>query len=378
LTCRAFSLDNELIMKNAELTVSAPGRLCLLGEHQDYFGLAVLAAAIDLRIRISGRRIGEKKLILDLPDIQKKMDIPLGKELSYSRKRDYLRSGVNILSRRRVRWDSGWKCRISGDIPINSGSASSSALQVAWITFLLAAAENSQACDPGTAAELAFESEVAEFDEPGGKMDHFTSALGGVVSIHFTQPLKADLLAHSMGDFVLADSMVRKDTTGTLGFIKSNVLSAVERLKKVYPDFSLKHSPAEIVETSGAGFSPVEKRLLTGTLRTRDITAEGERLLRSGDMDHDRFGRLLNRQQKVIREDLKISSPRIDHMIDAAREAGALGAKINGSGEGGCIFAYCPGRTESVVKALKKLGSQVFIVRVGGGLTVHKRVTKKN
>ncbi len=356
-------------MNENELSVSAPGRLCLLGEHQDYFGLAVLAAAIDLRIRIAGHRIKEKKFALELPDIGEKAEFPIDKKLAYTHKRDYLRSGVNVLARRRVKWSSGWKCCISGDIPINSGTASSSALQVAWITFLLAAAGDHRAGDPETAAELAFESEVAEFNEPGGKMDHYTSALGGVVSIHFNQPLKAKPLTHSLDDFVLADSMVRKDTTGTLGFIKSHVMSAVERVKKKDPHFSLKKSSLEAA--SGAVLSSEEKRLLTGTIKTRDITAQGERLLRSGHMDHTLLGHLLNRQQQIIREDLQISSPRIDHMINTARKEGALGAKINGSGEGGCIFAYCPGCADEVAAALEKMDSRVYIVRVSGGLEMH-------
>lgn len=359
-------------MNENELSVSAPGRLCLLGEHQDYFGLAVLAAAVNLRIRITGHRIKEKKFMLELPDIVEKAEFPIDEKLAYAHKRDYLRSGVNVLARRRVKWNSGWTCRISGDIPINSGTASSSALQVAWITFLLAAAGDKRAGEPEKAAELAFESEVAEFNEPGGKMDHFTSALGGVVSIHFNQPLKAEPLMHSLGDFVLADSMVRKDTTGTLGFIKSHVLRAVERVKKEIPDFRLKKSSLEAAAASSAALSSEEKRLLTGTIKTRDITAEGERLLRSGNMDHTLFGHLLNRQQQVIRDDLQISSPRIDHMINTARKEGALGAKINGSGEGGCIFAYCPGCADAVAAALEKLDSRVYIVRVSGGLEVHK------
>ncbi len=353
-----------------EIFVSAPGRLCLLGEHQDYFGLPILAAAIDLRVRITGHRIKEKKFALDLADIKEKAEFPIGKILAYVSKRDYLRSGVNVLARRQVRWNSGWACRLSGDIPINSGTASSSALQVAWISFLLAAAEDSRADDPKTAAELAFESEVAEFDEPGGKMDHYTSALGGVVSIHFGPPLKADSLTHSLGDFVLADSMVRKDTTGTLGFIKSHVFRAVERIRREDPEFGLKLSLPEAAEKSSVRLSTAEKRLLSGTLKTRNITAEGERLLRSGELDHETLGCLLNRQQQVIREDLQISSPRIDQLIDTARDAGALGAKINGSGEGGCIFAYCPGCAETVAEALEKLNSRVFIVKVGGGLEV--------
>ncbi|MFC1564948.1 galactokinase family protein, partial [candidate division KSB1 bacterium] len=39
-----------------KLIVSAPGRICLFGEHQDYLGLPVIAAAIGLRISVSGER----------------------------------------------------------------------------------------------------------------------------------------------------------------------------------------------------------------------------------------------------------------------------------------------------------------------------------
>jgi len=360
------------MMKKEILSVSAPGRLCLFGEHQDYFGLPVLAAAIDLRIRVTGQRCPDKKLVLDLPDIGGRHDWPLGWNLDYSHKRDYLKSAVNILARKKIQLKSGWECRISGEIPINSGTASSSALQVAWVTFLLTAAGNPLADNPDAAAELAFESEVAEFNEPGGKMDHYTSALGGVVSIHFSKKLRARTLSPNLEEFVLADSMVRKNTTGTLGFIKSHVLSAVKKIRRKNPGFSLEESAIQEVEAAEKELLPVEKRLLTGTLMTRDITAEGEGLLQAEKMDHDYFGDLLCRQQKILRDYLRISSPRINKMVETALEAGALGAKINGSGEGGCIFAYCPGRAPEVARELENLNSRVYTVRVDQGVRWHK------
>ncbi len=33
--------------------IKSPGRMCILGEHQDYFGLPVIAAAIDRYISVS-------------------------------------------------------------------------------------------------------------------------------------------------------------------------------------------------------------------------------------------------------------------------------------------------------------------------------------
>ncbi|HAO48430.1 MAG TPA: GHMP kinase, partial [Runella sp.] len=36
------------------MKISTPGRICLFGEHQDYLGLPVVAAAISRRISIEG------------------------------------------------------------------------------------------------------------------------------------------------------------------------------------------------------------------------------------------------------------------------------------------------------------------------------------
>jgi galactokinase len=56
-------------------------------------------------------------------------------------------------------------------------------------------------------------------------------------------------------------------------------------------------------------------------------------------------------------------------MIEAALEAGALGAKINGSGGGGCMFAYAPKDPEKVVAAIEKEGGKAYIITVDKGTT---------
>jgi len=94
-------------MEKKKILVSAPGRLCLLGEHQDYFGLPIIAAAINLRIRITGTRTDDKRIRLELPDINEKDEFPVGQELSYSQERDYLKSAVNILLRKNILPGSG-------------------------------------------------------------------------------------------------------------------------------------------------------------------------------------------------------------------------------------------------------------------------------
>ena len=54
-------------------------------------------------------------------------------------------------------------------------------------------------------------------------------------------------------------------------------------------------------------------------------------------------------------------------MMDAALGAGALGGKINGSGGGGCMFAYAPGCEEAVAEAMRAEGGEPYIVKVDEG-----------
>ena len=125
-----------------KLKVSAPGRICLFGEHQDYLNLPVITAAINLRIEIEGRKRNDDEFHFDLPDINRRDSFKLTQQIVYVKERDYLRSVVNVLLRHNVKFPSGYNCVIRGKIPINSGTSSSSAMIVAWIKFLLTIAED--------------------------------------------------------------------------------------------------------------------------------------------------------------------------------------------------------------------------------------------
>ncbi|MFC2165218.1 mevalonate kinase [Acidobacteriota bacterium] len=350
------------------MKVSAPGRICLFGEHQDYFGLPVIAAAINLRIHISGKAKSNLNLEIDLPDIDEFERIDLESEVRYTRKRDYLKSVINVLQREGISFHQGWDCTVQGSIPINSGTSSSSALVVAWIKFLLEAAPEFNINAPHTIAELAFRAEVAEFNEPGGKMDHYASALGGIVNIHFDKELNVHKYANPLKEFVLADSLIRKDTTSTLAHIKTNVLEGVALLQKRIKGFQLKSKIRQRERAEIERLPAINRRFVEGTLKTRDLVAQGESLFQTTQFDHKQFGQLLNSQQDVLREYIGVSSPKLDQMIATSLEQGALGAKINGSGEGGCIFAYCPENAREVADTLEKLGAKTYIIHIDEGV----------
>ena len=359
-------------MAEDEIKVSAPGRLCLLGEHQDYFGLSIIAMAINRRITISGRKRNDHHLKIDLPDTDERDEFHLGQELPYRQERDYLRSTVNILFREGIWPEIGWDCSITGSIPINSGTASSSALVVAWTKFLLEAAKHPLANNPQALAELSFKAEVKEFKEPGGKMDHFSSSLGGLIHLSFSPKFKITKFKTSLQEFVLADSLEKKDTTGLLSYIKTNVYQAVASLRKKVKNFNLntplnRETLAEINK-----LEEEKKRLLLGTLLTRDLIGEGTKAFQARNFNHQHFGDLLNRQHQILRDYLHISTSKIEEMIKTSLQAGALGAKINGSGGGGCIFAYAPQKANKVAKALENMGTKAYIVKMDYGVKREK------
>jgi galactokinase len=355
-------------MKKKEISVSAPGRICLFGEHQDYFGLPIIAAAINLRIFIKGTPRVDHLVNIDMPDLGEEENFSLGGDLPYRKERDYLRSAINVLKRKGIRLESGWDCTLHGTIPINAGTSSSSALVVAWNKFLLEAVGDKALNNPEEIAELGYLTEVAEFHEPGGKMDHYASAIGGIVNVNFGEKLEVKKLNNPLKTFVLADSLQKKDTTGMLGYIKGYVLDGVAAIRKNLQGFSL-HSQVGIKEQEEMEKLPGEnRRLLRGTLMTRDLTREGKDLFLKKNFDHRKFGQLLTRQHEVLRDYLQTSTPKIEKMMETAHEAGAFGGKLNGSGGGGCMFAYAPEKTEQIAEAIESVGAKVHIIRVDKGV----------
>lgn len=360
-------MNKELAVRR----VSSPGRICLFGEHQDYLDLEVIASAISLRFKVEGQPGSGRAFNIHLPDTGEEESFIPDSELPYLKPRDYLRSAVNILLRQGCRFQQGWQITMHGEIPINAGTSSSSAMVVAWTAFLLEACGRFDLSrEPEAVAELAHRAEVVEFKEPGGKMDHYTSAMGGTVWIRFAGGLKVSRLPSPPGTFVLGDSLEKKDTTGTLGSVRERVARGLEILKKEHPELDL----ASVSEPEILGLSrnlpPEIRNPLHGAVLNRILTGEGLKIFQAPSFNPQEFGRLLTEHQKVLRELVGISTPKIDRLLQAALEKGALGGKINGSGGGGCMFAYAPDNPEAVARAIEQAGGRPYIIRPDSGLSI--------
>jgi len=360
-----------------KISVSVPGRICLFGEHQDYLKLPVITAAINLRVKITGQTNDKKLMHLHLPDIQSEEILPILQEnkfYNYELERDYFKSVANVLKRSGLNIKNGCDCTVRGNIPINSGTSSSSALNVAWVKFLIELNNENGfqfAEKINQIAYLAYLAEVEEFGEPGGMMDHYATAIGGVLFIDFIQPIKIKELNRNLGDFILGDSMEPKDTKEILHRVKFGVLEAVNIIKSSDPRFNLKTTKIDNLKDYDKLISSDQKDVLMGAIYNRDFTQEAKKSFEQNNFDHKKFGQLLTEHQKVLANKLKISTKKIDLMLKNAIDAGAFGGKINGSGGGGCMFVYAPENTKKVAQAIEAAGGKAYIVKVDDGIKVH-------
>lgn len=353
------------------MIVSTPGRICLFGEHQDYLGLPVIAAAISKRIQIKGAFRPDRVVHFELPDVKKREEFVLDYPLAYTQERDYFKSVCNVLQRRGHVIDKGLELEVRGNIPINSGTSSSSALLVSWVQLLNEMYKLGYS--QKEVGEITYEAEVLEFTEPGGMMDQYATAVGNVIYLASKPEISIKTYARDLGTFVLGDSFEPKDTLGILAHVKFGTLGGIEKIKQVDPSFDLATATIESCVAYQSLLTADEWILLAANISDRDILRAAKAMFEGEEPWEDaRLGALLNQHQVNLREHKRISTPKIDRMIEASLGAGALGAKINGSGGGGCMFAYAPENPEAVVQAINEAGGKGYIIRVDVGTQEEK------
>lgn len=354
------------MQEQSSFTVCAPGRVFLFGEHSDYLGLEVISAALDKRIHFDVTRRKDSQIIVNYLDLHKRDNFSLNEEINYNHQRDYLRSAFNVLARKKVIPKTGAEIIVSGNIPIAAGLSSSSALAVASVMTITALAEKS--LSKREIAECAFEAEVLEFGESGGMMDHLASIFGGIIHVDFGEQIKITPLPSYLSGFVIGDSLEKKkDTVGDLRMIRNNVEQGYNLLKDKITDFSHRKTSIMEVMKHSNDLPDICKQMTETTIRNRDLTRKALKILSNGNPSPEVIGKLLDEHHELMRDGLMRSTEKIEKMIRVAKDAGALGCKINGSGGGGTMLAYAPGKEKEIAKALEKAGGEPYIIKISEG-----------
>lgn len=113
----------------------------MFGEHQDYLGLEVIAAAINLRFYAKISRRDDNIVRIKIRDerintlnqdntehLYEIKTIDLSKPITYDHNRDYLKSTVNLLLKKGYDLNGGFDIVMDSEIPIGKGMSSSSTM----------------------------------------------------------------------------------------------------------------------------------------------------------------------------------------------------------------------------------------------------------
>jgi galactokinase len=322
------------------IRVKAPARICLFGDHQDYLNLPVIAASIDRYIYIEAQPNQQGVLNFNLSDLKINRRIALIP--AQVEKGDYLCSTLSVLHANHITLNSGYDIKIHSEIPVNAGVSSSSALIVAFIRFILEATET-KASDLEI-ANWAHQAEVEFFNEPGGIMDHYSSALGGLRLIE-PETRYTEAFENPHNELLLAHSGLPKSTLGVLGKAKEYALEAVATVKQYEPHFSLKLAEAEDIHRLGSKLSAQLFPYFEAAIENHLLTKEAIGIYRkstSNESTLTSLEKLIQRHQYYLDTAIKNTPELMGIQMDEAKNAGAKAVKVMGSGGGGCFIILAP------------------------------------
>lgn len=295
---------------------SAPGKVILFGEHAVVYGQPALAVPVtqaqaDVWIEASAG-----------PGIQiKAPDIDLHSRLDSLDPAHSIAATVkNTLAALEQPELSGVTVLIRSSIPVASGLGSGAAVSVALIRAL-AKFVRKPLTDEQVSA-LAFETEKIHHGTPSG-IDNTVVTYARPVYFVKGQPIET-IAVKKPFSIVIAD-------TG----IPASTRESVSDVRKLWQE-----TPARCERLFAA---------IGSVVRTA-------RQLIEGGMP-DSLGPLMDENHALLRE-LTVSSPELDHLVETAREVGALGAKMSGGGRGGNMIALVQiGKARAVAKALMDAGA---------------------
>ncbi|MCF7827073.1 MAG: galactokinase [Candidatus Marinimicrobia bacterium] len=347
--------------------VKSPGRICLFGEHQDYLGLPVIAAAINRYIEFEAELNQSNVFRFEMPDIKATREIQLVDPLDILQSRDYLASVIRVLRKEGLEFNTGCRIKFSGNIPLKSGASSSSAMVVGLIKTFIRLYSFTKVLSDSEVANLAFQAEVIEHGEMGGMMDHYSISIGDIIHLD-TVTYENQVLGNQMEGLILGNSLLPKEILEVHGRIKPTIMQAIDILTKVDEDFRISEVGVDKI-ADYYDHLPIDLiPIFYATVTNHSFTQLALETLKQDHIDYQKIGSIMNQHHERLRDYLQITVPKINLMINIALEEGALGAKINGSGGGGTIAILAPGCEDRVCRALETIGAEAYPVTVDPGV----------
>jgi galactokinase len=357
----------------APALVSVPGRVNLIGEHIDYHDLPVLPMAIQRRVKITFRPREDAAVAAISSGVYGKREFALARDLEPGPIGDwgnYLKAAAQAAL---VRWPlaRGIDAMIDSDLPAAAGLASSSALLAGFTLALLKA--NCVAATVGDLMEILPDGEQF-VGTRGGGMDHaavLASRAGCALLVRFAPLELRSIAVPSDWRVLVAHSLTSAEKSGAArSEYNARRAAGTRALAAVgltsYLSALETYSAREL--TAMAEAAVAQHRLGPDEFRAFvHVTSEAERVnkavaaLRQADVRT--FGQLLSESHASLRDNLRVSAPALDELVEAAIAAGALGARLTGAGFGGCAVILC--RASEVDRVRNRLVDRYYSQRPG-------------
>jgi mevalonate kinase len=314
------------------VVASAPAKIILFGEHFVVYGEPAIVLAIDKRAYAKVENRDDKRLYLHSVNLNLAGYFDNGTfkiEQGDAKEAKMKFEPVKLAAERVLEAHGknvGLNIEISSTVPVAAGLGSSAAV-VAAVTAAVGALLDVKISKEDV-FRITYEAEKIVHGTPSG-IDPAISTFGGT------------LLFQMDTGFKPLD--VKMDIPLVIGDTGVNRLTRVQ-VEKV----------REVKEKYPQVMNPI-------MLAAREIVLRAIDAIKENDLGA--LGDLMNINQALL-YGVGVSDESLEWLINAARKAGALGAKLTGAGGGGCMIALAKNENlEQVLEAIQKAGGRPFIAR---------------
>jgi len=310
---------------------SGKGKAILFGEHFVVYGFPALAAGIasETTAKITRVRSIGWKLVDNRPAM------PGYKEKKYEEQKASIENILNHLGIDTTKL--GFQIDLEGDLVCASGIGASAASCVAIVRAL--SDEFNLDLDDEQINAAAYIGEKGYHGTPSG-LDNTASTYGGLVwferDLSGGTPKFESLKLEKPMHLVIASTGITASTKVVVGDV---------RAKK---------------DADPAWFEQMSEEY------TKLVHDAKDALLK---LDADKVGALMNRNHELLQQ-LTVSCRELDVLVTIARENGAIGAKMTGTGRGGNMIALAPDKAtlNQIAAALEKEGGAAGVWTTSFGL----------
>ena len=300
---------------------SAPGKVILFGEHFVVYGVKAILCSINKRVTVTAEKISERKISIN----SEIGNIVLEPNKSISEINSPLKPFYYLANKIIKNQNTGIQINIDSEIPLGAGLGSSSACCVAGAAAIFRLFGE---ISKEEILKHAIEAEKTIFENTSGA-DCTVCTYGGIMEYDKKQGFKK----------------IENEPNFHLVIVNSNIKHSTESMVSKVKQFEIEN------EEEFTKLCDQESKLVKDVLE----------LLKENNTS--KIGEKINQNQEYL-EIIGISNNELRKMIKMGQKS-SFGAKITGSGGGGCIFAITnKSNLDKTLKEFKNKNYDCFSVKI--------------